>query len=96
MRIKMAKAINLQEMFLNQARKENVPVKVHLTGGLVVEGVVRGFDAFTILLEPLGQPTQLIYKHAVSCITPEKPILGYRNLMKDGVGEREGYTHGDR
>lgn len=83
----MAKALNLQEMFLNQARKEGIIVKLHLSGGTVVEGYVRGFDAFTILLEPEGKPTQLIYKHAVASIVPEQAISGFRQTMKEFQGD---------
>ncbi|MCW5947315.1 MAG: RNA chaperone Hfq [Fimbriimonadales bacterium] len=74
----MAKAINLQEMFLNQVRKEGISVTVFLTGGVQIKGMVRGFDAFTILLDSPGKPTQLVYKHAVSAVLPSRPIPGYR------------------
>ncbi len=79
----MAKALNLQEMFLNQARKEGIVVRLHLSEGTIVEGHVRGFDAFTILLEPEGKPTQLIYKHAVAIVVPEQAISGFKQTMKE-------------
>ena len=47
----MGKAINLQDMFLNQVRKEGVSVTVYLTNSVQLRGNVRGFDAFTILLD---------------------------------------------
>ncbi|MBQ7493969.1 MAG: RNA chaperone Hfq, partial [Selenomonadaceae bacterium] len=37
------KPINLQENFLNQARKENVPVTIHLVNGFQIKGMIRGF-----------------------------------------------------
>ncbi|RYG47934.1 RNA chaperone Hfq [bacterium] len=70
----MGKAINLQDMFLNQVRKEGISVTVYLTNSVQLKGQVRGFDAFTLLLDQLGKPTQLVYKHAVASIVPSRPI----------------------
>ena len=68
-----SKNLNLQDSFLNQARKENVPVSIHLVNGFQIKGNVKGFDNFTILVDSMGKQ-QLIYKHAVSTITPSKPL----------------------
>ncbi len=65
--------INLQDTFLNQIRKENVPVTIFLVNGFQLKGTVKGFDNFTVILEVDGKQ-QMIYKHAVSTITPSKPI----------------------
>ncbi len=70
----MPKAINLQDMFLNQVRKENIGVIIYLIGGVQLRGSVRGFDAFTVLLDTPGKPTQLVYKHAVTSIVPARQI----------------------
>lgn len=75
----MAKSINLQDMFLNQVRKEGIGVTIYLMGGVQLRGQVRGFDAFTVMLDTPGKPTQLVYKHAVTSIVPARPI---------GSGER--------
>ena len=45
----MGKAINLQDMFLNQVRKEGIAVTIYLTNSVQLRGQVRGFDAFTVL-----------------------------------------------
>ena len=71
-----AKVINLQDSFLNQVRKENVAVVIHLVNGFQLKGNVRGFDNFTVILDAAGKQ-QLVYKHAISTITPAKPIAGY-------------------
>ena len=68
-----AKPINLQDSFLNQARKENVGVTVHLVNGFQIKGNVRGFDNFTVVLDSMGKQ-QMIYKHAISTITPSRPL----------------------
>lgn len=72
----MAKGINLQDMFLNQVRKEGIGVTIYLMGGVQLRGAVRGFDAFTVLLDTPGKPTQLVYKHAITSIVPAKQIGG--------------------
>lgn len=74
----MGKAINLQDMFLNQVRKEGVGVTIYLTNSVQLRGHVRGFDAFTILLDTAGKPTQLVYKHAVASIVPAKAVGSYK------------------
>lgn len=74
----MGKALNLQDMFLNQVRKDGVGVTIFLTGGIQLKGYVKGFDAFTVLLDSPGKPTQLVYKHAVTSIVPARGV-GDRN-----------------
>ena len=69
----MSKTNNLQDFFLNQARKEDVVVVVHLINGFQIKGSVRGFDNFTVIID-VGGKQQLIYKHAISTITPTKPF----------------------
>ncbi|MGI6604053.1 MAG: RNA chaperone Hfq [Firmicutes bacterium] len=64
---------NLQDTFLNQIRKENVPSTVYLVNGFQIRGLVRGFDNFTVVLESDGKQ-MLIYKHAISTITPLRPV----------------------
>ncbi|MCR3761272.1 RNA chaperone Hfq [Clostridium felsineum] len=65
---------NLQDIFLNSARKNKIPVAIHLTNGFQMRGNVKGFDSFTVILESDGKQ-MMIYKHAVSTITPLRPIL---------------------
>lgn len=65
---------NLQDIFLNSARKNKVPVTIYLTNGFQLKGMVKGFDSFTVVLDSDGKQ-MLIYKHAISTITPLKPIL---------------------
>ena len=67
-------SVNLQDTFLNQCRKENVPVTIYLIGGVQLRGMVRGFDTFTILLEGQGRPGQLVYKSAITSIVPLRPV----------------------
>jgi host factor-I protein len=68
----ITKAHSLQDLFLNQLRKEKIPVVIYLTNGVRPKGVVKAFDSFVILLKEANE--QLIYKHAVSTIVPEKSL----------------------
>ncbi|MGE5629443.1 MAG: RNA chaperone Hfq [Solirubrobacterales bacterium] len=71
----MNKAVNnLQDIFLNGARKNRIPVTVYLTNGFQIRGNVKGFDSFTVVLDCDGKQ-MMVYKHAISTITPLKPIL---------------------
>lgn len=62
-----------QDQFLNQARKSRMPVTVFLMNGFQMRGVITGFDPFVVLLQSEGRQ-QMIYKHAVSTITPSAPL----------------------
>ena len=64
--------VNLQDIFLNQMRKEKIPVTMYLVNGARITGTIKGFDNFVILLKHENQ--QLVYKHAVSTIIPDKPV----------------------
>jgi len=66
------KGLNLQDSFLNQLRKEKIPVIMYLTNGVRLKGIIKGFDNFVILLKE--NTLSLIYKHSVSTIIPEKEI----------------------
>ncbi|MEK6672246.1 MAG: RNA chaperone Hfq [Nitrospirota bacterium] len=65
-------ANNLQDNYLNHLRKEKTPVVIYLTNGVRLKGLIKGFDSFVIVLKETAQ--QLIYKHAVSTIVPEKDV----------------------
>ncbi len=65
--------INLQDAFLNQVRKESIPVTIFLINGFQLKGMVRGFDNFTVILESDGRQL-MVYKHAISTVSPLKPV----------------------
>ena len=69
---------NLQDIFLNSARKNKIGVSIYLTNGFLLKGYVKGFDNFTIILDSEGKQ-MLVYKHAITTITPNKPILFSEN-----------------
>jgi host factor-I protein len=67
------KVQNVQDVFLNNIRKNKTSVTVFLVNGVKLQGIVTWFDNFSILLRRDGH-TQLVYKHAVSTIMPSLPI----------------------
>ena len=69
----MPKTNNLQEIFLTQARLERRSVTMFLVNGFQMRGYITGFDAFTVILSSDGKQ-QVVYKHAISTIVPERPI----------------------
>lgn len=66
------KSHNLQDRYLNYLRKEKIPVVIYLTNGTRLKGVIKGFDNFVVLIKQENQ--QLIYKHAISTIIPERNV----------------------
>lgn len=69
----MQRIQNLQDVFLNQARRERMPVTMFLMNGFQLRGVIRGFDAFAVLVDSEGRQ-QMIYKHAISTVAPARPL----------------------
>lgn len=72
----------LQDQFLAAARVQAVPVTMFLVNGVMLQGLISGFDLFVLLLERDGQ-SQLVYKHAISTIQPSAPL----SLGGDGAGD---------
>ena len=69
----MNRNLNLQDVFLNQARKEKVAVTIFLMNGYQFKGIVKGFDSYIVILDCEGKQN-VVYKHAISTISPVRPI----------------------
>ena len=69
----MQKTMNIQDAFLAGARREKLPLTVFLMNGFQMRGTLTGFDSFVIMLQSDGKQ-QMIYKHAVSTISPSIPV----------------------
>jgi host factor-I protein len=68
-----ANRAQLQDTYLAEVRRQNVAVTVFLMNGVQLRGNVRGYDAFTIVLE-YEHRVHLVYKHAISTISPQSPL----------------------
>ena len=75
---------NLQDVFLNQVRKEKTPVTIFLVNGVKLQGIITWFDNFCVLLRRDGH-SQLVYKHAISTVMPAGPV----QLFQPDNGDRD-------
>ena len=80
------KKSSLQDIFLNAAHAQHAPMTLFLVNGVMLQGMVGGYDQFSILLERSGQ-AQLVYKHAVSTLQPEKGLDLQSHDDGDEVGD---------
>jgi len=67
------KAVLLQEVFLGAVRRAQEPVTMFLINGVMLQGEIAAFDLFCMLLQR-DNLVQLVYKHAISTIQPERPV----------------------
>ena len=68
----MSKGHHLQDPYLNALRRERVPVSIFLVNGIKLQGQIESFDQFAVLLK--NTVTQMVYKHAISTISPMKLV----------------------
>lgn len=66
-------AINIQDEFLKRAKNDKMSVVVFLTNKVQLHGHITGFDRYVILLESAGKQ-QMVFKHAVTTVTPSFPL----------------------
>src|SRR5438445_12472552 len=64
-------AQNIQDSFLNTARKERMSITIYLLSGVKLTGRIRSFDKYSVVLDANGQE-QLIFKHAISTLVMPK------------------------
>ncbi len=65
---------NLQDLFLNTLRRERMPVAVFLVNGIKLTGRIDSFDQFVIHLKGHDQAGQMVFKHAISTISPSREV----------------------
>lgn len=67
---------NIQDVFLNQARRDRLTVSIRLLDGRELEGVIKNFDRFALVVEAEGAD-QLIFKHAIATIATGRTVANY-------------------
>jgi len=67
---------NIQDAFLNNARRDRVPVIIHLMDGRAFEARIKNFDKFAVIVEVDGTD-QLVFKHAIATIETARAIANY-------------------
>jgi host factor-I protein len=65
-------AQNIQEAFLNNARKDKTFLTIYLMSGVKLSGRIKSFDKYSVILETNNQE-QLIFKHAISTVVVSRP-----------------------
>ncbi len=68
-------AQNIQEAFLNNARKDKTFLTIYLMSGVKLSGRIKSFDKYSVILEANNQE-QLIFKHAISTVLVSRPLHG--------------------
>jgi host factor-I protein len=71
-----AQSPNIQDVFLNHARRERLAVSIRFMDGAELEGRIKNFDRFAIVVESAGAD-QMIFKHAIAAIRSGKSIANY-------------------
>ena len=82
-------AQNIQDSFLNTARKEKAHVTIYLVSGVKLTGRIRSFDKYSLVLEANNQE-QLIFKHAVSTVVMGRVHSGPASFHPDRPGAGDG------
>lgn len=67
-------AQNLQDSFLNQARRDKLIVTIYLLSGVKLTGKIKGFDKYSVILDS-GNQEQLIFKHAISTVALPRGVV---------------------
>ncbi len=83
-------AQNIQEAFLNNARKDKTFLTIYLMSGVKLSGRIKSFDKYSVILETNNQE-QLIFKHAISTVVVSKPMhSGAHSASVVGAGSAPG------
>jgi host factor-I protein len=69
-------AQNIQDSFLNNARKDKIVLTIYLMSGVKLSGRIKSFDKYSLVLETSNQE-QLIFKHAISTVVTQKMTHSY-------------------
>ena len=78
-------AQNIQEAFLNNARKDKIFLTIYLMSGVKLSGRIKSFDKYSVILESNNQE-QLIFKHAISTVVVSRPTHGHTGNPGGGHG----------
>jgi len=82
-------AQNIQDSFLNTARKERLSITIYLLSGVKLTGRIRSFDKYSVVLEANGQE-QLIFKHAISTVVMGRAMPHSAHAEPRAVGTAVG------
>jgi host factor-I protein len=86
-------AQNIQEAFLNNARKDKTFLTIYLMSGVKLSGRIKSFDKYSVILETNNQE-QLIFKHAISTVVVSKPFHTGPHTPSAAVAAASPGSHG--
>jgi len=78
-------AQNIQDSFLNNARKDKVALTIYLMSGVKLSGRIKSFDKYSLVLETNNQE-QLIFKHAISTVVTQRSSHSYAGSPQAASG----------
>ena len=67
---------NIQDVFLNYARRDRLSVVIHLLDGRQFDGRIKNFDRFAVIVEIDGAD-HMLFKHAIASIRTPRPVANY-------------------
>jgi len=70
-------AQNIQDSFLNNARREKAPITIYLLSGVKLSGRIKSFDKYSVVLDTANNQEQLIFKHAISTVVSSKGVQSH-------------------
>lgn len=82
-------AQNIQDSFLNNARKDKILLTIYLMSGVKLSGRIKSFDKYSLVLETNNQE-QLIFKHAISTVVTLKTAHPYSGSASQAVAQGSG------
>src|SRR5579864_2068505 len=82
-------AQNIQDSFLNNARKDKIVLTIYLMSGVKLSGRIKSFDKYSLVLETNNQE-QLIFKHAISTVVTQKTAHSYSSNSQAAAGSNTG------
>jgi host factor-I protein len=82
-------AQNIQDSFLNNARKDKIVLTIYLMSGVKLSGRIKSFDKYSLVLETNNQE-QLIFKHAISTVVTQKTTHSYASSSSQSAASSGG------
>jgi host factor-I protein len=79
-------AQNIQDSFLNNARKDKIVLTIYLMSGVKLSGRIKSFDKYSLVLETNNQE-QLIFKHAISTVVTQKSLHSYGSSSSQAAAQ---------
>jgi host factor-I protein len=88
-------AQNIQDSFLNNARRDRAAVTIYLVSGVKLTGRIKSFDKYSVVLDTSNNQEQLIFKHAISTVVTSKAAQGAHSERVAGSAGNASHPAGE-